>query len=75
MGVSAAPMGATLAAKAGFEEQEIVRIERCAAHTGQHLRNPTPINGIELWIAIRQPCQTPSDTSITSSSSPDLELQ
>ncbi|KAF2740992.1 hypothetical protein EJ04DRAFT_454341 [Polyplosphaeria fusca] len=66
--VSAAPMGARVAVKAGFEEQEVVRIKRstkenAAAHLADH-----DIGDVELWIAIRRPLQAPSGGSSTSNS-------
>lgn len=60
-------MGAALAARAGFEERELVRVKRGRVHgpTGE------PNAGdVELWVAVRPPLgPSASDESATSSSS------
>ncbi|KAF2190761.1 hypothetical protein K469DRAFT_392320 [Zopfia rhizophila CBS 207.26] len=76
VGVSAAPMGATVAAKAGFEEQEIIRIKRPHYHQkssefGTLAQPDGPAFGdVELWVGIRQPSSSPSEGSTTEADSP-----
>lgn len=75
VGVSAAPMGAILAAKAGFEERETVKIRRLAAKNAPTAGAARDVGDVELWIAIRQPSRSLSDASTTSSGSPIPEAQ
>lgn len=70
VGVSATPMGATVAAKAGFEERETVKIKRLARKNTPHAQDSPSAGDVELWIAIRQPARSISDTSTTCSDSP-----
>ncbi|ORY00360.1 hypothetical protein BCR34DRAFT_112754 [Clohesyomyces aquaticus] len=69
VGISATPMGAIVATKAGFEEQETIRIK---GSTAQDRISP-PVGDVELWVAIRRPSRSPSDTSSMSSESPTRE--
>ncbi|KAF2464864.1 uncharacterized protein BDR25DRAFT_271082 [Lindgomyces ingoldianus] len=73
VGISAAPMGAAVAAKAGFEEQETVRIKRSTAQESVSQFGVPNVGDVELWVAIRQPSRSPSDTSTTCSDSPTGE--
>jgi hypothetical protein len=75
VGVSATPMGATVAAKAGFEERETVKIKRLARKNAPHAQDAPGIGDVELWIAIRQPARSNSDTSTTCSDSPTADSQ
>ena len=67
IGVSSAPTGVQIALKAGFEQQERVRIEgyiiqqdpTIPKSNGERL-----IPGLELWIGIRRPCLPPPDLVI-----------
>ncbi|KAF2005269.1 hypothetical protein P154DRAFT_356773 [Amniculicola lignicola CBS 123094] len=69
LGISAAPMGAKIAASAGFKEDEIVRIEQ------ENVQGDSSSQGcpVELWVATRWPYQSPSDSSTTCSESPSTE--
>ncbi|KAF2689293.1 hypothetical protein K458DRAFT_413590 [Lentithecium fluviatile CBS 122367] len=70
LGISAVPMGATLAARAGFEERELVRVKRLCMHNETGRKDEPNVGDVELWIAIRQPSSCPvSDESATSSDS------
>ncbi|KAH7398987.1 hypothetical protein DE146DRAFT_745592 [Phaeosphaeria sp. MPI-PUGE-AT-0046c] len=55
LGVSAAPHGAVVAARAGFEECETVRIKRLAKHEQQAPEEPRDAADVVLWIGIRLP--------------------
>ncbi|KAL5432562.1 hypothetical protein PMIN06_011973, partial [Paraphaeosphaeria minitans] len=48
-GISAVPQGAIVAASAGFEERELVRVKRVCVH------KETKAAEVELWVAIRRP--------------------
>ena len=65
LGVSAAPMGAILAAKADFKEVEVVKIEKADAH---RIVKNADVGDVVLWVAIR-PSRSLSDTSTGSDSS------
>ncbi|KAF1963006.1 hypothetical protein CC80DRAFT_487429 [Byssothecium circinans] len=52
VGISAVPTGAIIAAKAGFEEQELVQVKQ--ARTGE-ASNREYGPKVELWVAIRTP--------------------
>ncbi|PSN63811.1 hypothetical protein BS50DRAFT_89484 [Corynespora cassiicola Philippines] len=71
LGVSAAPMGARLAVKAGFEERELIRIEPSSMHPDA-LCGGVHIPGlVELWVAVRPQGSTEaSDESAACSDSP-----
>ncbi|KAL5438186.1 hypothetical protein PMIN07_011752 [Paraphaeosphaeria minitans] len=49
LGISAVPQGAIVAASAGFEERELVRVKRVCVH------KETKAAEVELWVAIRRP--------------------
>jgi hypothetical protein len=66
LGISAAPMGATLAAKAGFEEVTVVKIEKGVIRT---VVPASDIGDVVLWVALRQPLRPLSDGSASSDSS------
>ncbi|KAF2447072.1 hypothetical protein P171DRAFT_384125 [Karstenula rhodostoma CBS 690.94] len=53
LGISAVPQGAIIAARAGFEERELVRVKRACA------RKETKAAEVELWVAVRRPSGTP----------------
>jgi hypothetical protein len=68
------PMGASVAAKAGFEEREKVRVERSHVHEGSELEQERIVEGVELWLAVRDmsmrsssPVSDESTTATTSS--------
>ncbi|KAH7116897.1 hypothetical protein B0J11DRAFT_103544 [Dendryphion nanum] len=75
IGVSAAPMGAAVAAKAGFEERETVRIRRSEVPAVPVPPNDAMVGDVELWIAIRPPSHSPSDSGTVSSESPVGDLK
>ncbi|OAG07110.1 uncharacterized protein CC84DRAFT_1204701 [Paraphaeosphaeria sporulosa] len=53
LGISAVPQGAIVAARAGFEERELVRVKQACVH------KETNVAEVELWVAIRRPSGTP----------------
>jgi hypothetical protein len=57
-------MGATLAARAGFEKRELVRVKRCRMHDQSDELSVGDVGDVELWVAVR-----PVDESATSSDS------
>ncbi|KAF2268143.1 hypothetical protein CC78DRAFT_14942 [Lojkania enalia] len=67
--VSAAPMGARVAAKAGFEEQSVVQIKRSAVHDTSQ-QDDSSTTDASVWVAVRAPSRSPSDESTTRSESP-----
>ncbi|KAF2017330.1 hypothetical protein BU24DRAFT_343565 [Aaosphaeria arxii CBS 175.79] len=76
VGISAAPMGATVAAKAGFEERELITIS--ATDVQRILTPATTVGEVTLWIAVRRPSRSPSDAgtlrSNSSASASGIEL-
>lgn len=68
-GISAVPQGAIVAAKAGFEERELVRVKRSCVHEDT--------NGaeFELWVAVRRPWGTPASGESSSNSAISSESQ
>ncbi|KAJ4297709.1 hypothetical protein N0V90_005604 [Kalmusia sp. IMI 367209] len=58
-GISAVPQGAVIAARAGFEERELVRVKRTCVHDGCTLNGGPKVADVELWVAIRRPSGTP----------------
>jgi GNAT superfamily N-acetyltransferase len=69
IGISAAPMGATLAAHAGFEERELLRVKSRASP------DRPSVSDVVLWIGIRPPSRSPSDTNTGSSDSPSSDAE
>ncbi|KAF1977849.1 hypothetical protein BU23DRAFT_451407 [Bimuria novae-zelandiae CBS 107.79] len=60
MGISAVSQGAIIAARAGFEERELVRVPRaCGDSATSSVDGPKGVE-MELWVAIRHPCGTPA---------------
>jgi hypothetical protein len=49
------PQGAIVAARAGFEEREVVRVERAGVQ-----ERTSSMKEVELWVAIRRPSGTPA---------------
>ena len=69
-GISAVPQGAVIAARAGFEERELVRIERTCMRDQDAQTKENTAAEVELWVAIRRPSGSPaSGDSATSSDS------
>jgi hypothetical protein len=65
-GISAVPMGAILAARAGFETRELVRVNR-RRRMHDESDEPNAEDSFELCVAIRQPSSSAaSDESATS---------
>ncbi|KAF2873041.1 hypothetical protein BDV95DRAFT_491126 [Massariosphaeria phaeospora] len=61
LGVSAAPMGATVAAKAGFKECELVQVKRSEEEDAE----------VTLWVAVRQPSRSrPTENTMQSETPP-----
>lgn len=75
IGVSAAPMGAVVAAQAGFEEKETIRIRRSKMPVNPIPPDDAVLGDVELWIAIRVPSHSPSDSGTVNSESPADELR
>ena len=75
IGVSAAPMGAKVAVKAGFEERETVRIRRSSMPLNPIPPDDAVVGDVELWIAIRIPSRSPSDSGTLNSESPADETR
>jgi hypothetical protein len=64
-------MGATLAARAGFEERELVRVKRSHIQSESTQDDKTKVRAVELWVAIRRPTGSP----ISNESATSLETQ
>jgi hypothetical protein len=65
-GISAVPMGAILAVRAGFEKRESVRVNR-RHRMHDESDEPNAEDSFELCVAIRRPSSSsPSDESATS---------
>ncbi|KAF2655316.1 hypothetical protein K491DRAFT_599177 [Lophiostoma macrostomum CBS 122681] len=76
VGISATPAGAIVAAKAGFEEVEKVKIDKSdMQQRGLMSDQVSRLGEVSLWIGIRQPSQSSSDVSAATSVSPDSEQQ
>ena len=70
VGVSATPMGATLAAQAGFEQREEVRFRQSAVPGASEKVD------VALWIGVRPPSSSPaSGASTVASDSPIPEMR
>jgi len=63
-------MGAILAARAGFEERELVQVKRCRMRGESDEPNVGDVT-VDLWVAIRQPSDSLAEKA-TSSGSPAL---
>ncbi|CAI6339517.1 unnamed protein product [Periconia digitata] len=71
VGISAAPMGAIIAAKAGFERQELVRIDPGSTNESTPCEEDAPVDGCVLWVAVRRPRSlSPSSNESATSLSP-----
>ncbi|KAF2272938.1 uncharacterized protein EI97DRAFT_445388 [Westerdykella ornata] len=68
IGISAAPMGASIAVQAGFEEREVVSFR------GELPRSVLSVD-VRLWIGVRPPSGSPSESSTvySESSAPDIQ--
>lgn len=67
-------MGANIAAKAGFEDRELVRVKRSRPHDeGTHKDDPG-VGDVELWFAIRPPTGSPISGESATSSLESMDL-
>ncbi|KAH7075702.1 hypothetical protein BKA63DRAFT_469992 [Paraphoma chrysanthemicola] len=55
MGISATPRGMIVAAKAGFEECEVIRLAHLDVHNKMAREDPPEVADVMLWIGIRLP--------------------
>jgi hypothetical protein len=68
LGISATPLGTTIATQAGFEEKEVLRFSRTASSAANQ-----PCE-VELWIGVRPPSHSPSAAATVCSDSPASDL-
>ncbi|KAH7090434.1 hypothetical protein FB567DRAFT_438097 [Paraphoma chrysanthemicola] len=73
VGISATPRGMIVAAKAGFEECEVIRIAHLELHNKVAREDPPEVADVMLWIGVRLPSGRSPRSDSASGTDSDLQ--